>query len=387
MTAQNGTGNPFPPGQCTRYASDRYHTLAGFYVPWLGNAKDWVTNAPGYEWTVSDQPTFPSIICLQPGVQGADPHFGHVGVAEGGTATAVQTTDLNWGTTPTEKATVQTVTFQTGTGVKFISATPGSSPSGQTVNITLEQYMQSILTQLRNNAGVSNAFGAGPSQNIINFMIAWGRQEGGSQTNACHFNVLNTMQDESGATQCPGTLPGIKSYPDSATGEKGQIDALQNGNYKSLLQALVNNDELNLGFTQRGAPSFAHQMSNAIASDLSVWVHGTRNVIGAQSYILAIMQNAGISNAVIEGGTAQGGKGATQTEITTWGQTVIGQGVVQSNNPLDAFSSINSFFGGLNNLMSDPTRLIKGALGLVLIITGLVLLVRQVSPSIIKAVA
>lgn len=370
MTAVKGTGNPFPKGECTYYASERYHTLTGFYVPWTGDAWQWSASATQDGWTVSSTPIVPSIICLQPGVQGADSKLGHVAVVEALNSNgSVATTDQNWGLTAAARAAVSKVNFQTGNGVSFISATGASS---NVVDISLKDFCTSVVTQLRNNAGQTNTLGAGPSANIVNFMVSWAHHEGGSQTNACQFNVLNTMQTESGSTQCQGTLPGIQSYPDAATGEKAQIDALQSGRYPSLLHALTTNDEGNLGFT---AP---YTMAPDIAGDLSMWVSGKRSPVQT-SYILAIMSGAGIP-------IANGEAKASQATIDGWGATIIGQGVSnQPSNPLDALaqglSGLNTFFTNVNSLFADPTRIIKITGGAVLVIVGLVLLVKALVPT------
>lgn len=376
MAAIKGTNNPFPKGECTQYASERYHTLTGFYVPWNGDAWQWSSNATQDGWTVSSTPLVPSIICLQPGIQGADSKLGHVGVVEALNSNgSVSTSDQNWGLTAAARAAVSHVDFQPGNGVSFISATGGSS---NVVDISLKDFCTSVITQLRNNAGQTNALGAGPSAKIVDFMISWAHHEGGSQTNSCAFNVLNTMQAEPGSVQCSGTLPGIQSYPDPATGEKAQVDALQNGRYPSLLHALTTNDEGNLGFS---AP---FTMASDIAGDLTMWVSGKRSPV-ATSYILAIMSGAGISNAAVSGGNANGGAGASQATIDGWGATVIGQGTATDNNPLDALtqglSGLNTFFTNVNSLFSNPTRIIKIAGGATLVIVGLVLLVKAFVPT------
>src|SRR5712691_4919632 len=96
----SGSGNRYPPHECTWWANERYHQLAGIYVPWAADAHGWLQGAAGAGWDVSSLPPvgIPSIIVLQPGVQGADGHYGHVGVVEkvnkDGT---VYTSDLNWG--------------------------------------------------------------------------------------------------------------------------------------------------------------------------------------------------------------------------------------------------------------------------------------------------
>lgn len=83
--ALQGNGDAFPLGQCTYWASYEYHALTGIWVPWSGDAYSWANNAQNAGWVVSSTPPTnqPSIVVLQPGVQGADPSLGHVGVVEG----------------------------------------------------------------------------------------------------------------------------------------------------------------------------------------------------------------------------------------------------------------------------------------------------------------
>lgn len=259
----------------------------------------------------------------------------------------------------------------------LIEALMAQGDPSATTDITLGEWCDATLDQLRNSQSVSNLLGAQPSQNIKNFMVAWAHVEGGSQTNKCAFNCLNTMQDEKGAVQCPGTLPGIKSYPDSQTGTNAVLDALANGNYGALLNAFVTNDEKNLGFS-------GNQMATNVAQDLSVWVSGRRNPIQA-SYIYKIMASAGISNASINGANIDSGlPGASQAQIDKWRATVIGQGAAPQDqapmfqNPLG--DGMNNFFSQLSSFFSDPVRLIKIVGGAALVIAGLVLLVRSLAP-------
>jgi surface antigen len=108
-------------GQCTYWANMRYGELTGHYVPWLGNAYQWSSQAAAYGWVVSSEPNpnGPSIIVLQPGVQYAG-SYGHVAVVEQGEASAdngVLTSNWNW---DGEWATESWVTFYSGPGVSFI---------------------------------------------------------------------------------------------------------------------------------------------------------------------------------------------------------------------------------------------------------------------------
>jgi hypothetical protein len=263
--------------------------------------------------------------------------------------------------------------------IAFLKSIQGGNVAAS--DITLGQWADATIDQLRNSQSISNLLGAQPSQNIKNFFVAWAHVEGGSQTNQCHFNPLNTMQEEQGATQCSGAMPGIKAYPDSQTGTNATLDALANGNYGALLNALVTNDEANLGF-------LGHPMAQNVAEDLSVWVAGRRNPIKA-SYIFNIMADAGISHASISGvKTVSGIPGAQQDQINSWRNVVIGQGAAPQDsvppfqNPLGDLSGLNNFFSALQTFFSNPVRLIKILGGAVMIIAGLVLLVRSLMPGI-----
>lgn len=130
-TVQTAASNTFPRGQCTWWAEERYARLTGYRIPWMGNAADWNTNARRYSgWVISSVPVVPSIICLQPGAQGAG-GFGHVAVVESKNSDgSLRTSNQNWNFT---SATTY-VNFRPGAGVSFIYAagngTPVPSPAG-----------------------------------------------------------------------------------------------------------------------------------------------------------------------------------------------------------------------------------------------------------------
>ena len=116
-----GSGGPnrFAYGQCTFWANDRYHALTGFWVPWLGNAYQWADGARASGWNVSSSPHVPSIIVLQPYVQGAG-YFGHVAVVESINADgSVHTSNYNWYTNG-GWATLSYWDFRPGPGVLFV---------------------------------------------------------------------------------------------------------------------------------------------------------------------------------------------------------------------------------------------------------------------------
>ncbi len=104
-------------GQCTYWANMRYHQLTGYWVPWLGNAWQWKAGAIGYGWVVSATPKVPSIIVLQPGVQGSG-WYGHVAIVERINADgSVLTSNFNWA----GNWAIETfVTFTPGPGVSFV---------------------------------------------------------------------------------------------------------------------------------------------------------------------------------------------------------------------------------------------------------------------------
>lgn len=120
LSAIRGTGNPFPWGQCTAWASQRYFQLHGVYVPWMTNANAWQWTARAYQfhWQVSSQPSWGAIVDLQPWVQGAY-GLGHVGVVERVNSNgSVVVSNMNWGPYPWE---VANSVITPGPGVTFIS--------------------------------------------------------------------------------------------------------------------------------------------------------------------------------------------------------------------------------------------------------------------------
>jgi surface antigen len=117
----SGGLNRFFYGQCTYWANMHYHDLTGVWISWIGNADQWVSGAISRGWVVSGTPHVPSIIVLQPFVQGAG-YYGHVAVVEkinpdGSVVTSNWNWAGSWGATTD-------VTFTPGTGVTFIWA-PG----------------------------------------------------------------------------------------------------------------------------------------------------------------------------------------------------------------------------------------------------------------------
>jgi hypothetical protein len=120
IITQPGAGglNRFAFGQCTYWANMRYHALTGYWVPWLGNAYQWAYGAAASGWIVSSRPHVPSIIVLQPGVQGAG-YFGHVAIVERINADgSVYASNYNWYANGGWDI-LSYVTFYPGSGVSF----------------------------------------------------------------------------------------------------------------------------------------------------------------------------------------------------------------------------------------------------------------------------
>jgi surface antigen len=124
QTIGNGAGSlNWPVGQCTYWANARYHQLTGFWVPWSGNANQWVAGARGAGWNVSTSPHVPSIIVLMSGVQGAS-SYGHVAVVEsivaGAAPVTVHTSNMNWYANGGGWDVVSYQDFTVGSGVYFV---------------------------------------------------------------------------------------------------------------------------------------------------------------------------------------------------------------------------------------------------------------------------
>jgi surface antigen len=112
--------NRFAFGECTYWADLRYHQLTGYWVPWLGNAYQWAAGAAASGWVVSSTPRVPSIIVLQPGVQGAF-GVGHVAVVERiNSDGSVYTSNMNMYSNGGGWDIVSYATFTPGPGVSFV---------------------------------------------------------------------------------------------------------------------------------------------------------------------------------------------------------------------------------------------------------------------------
>ncbi|HEU5381830.1 MAG TPA: CHAP domain-containing protein [Ktedonobacteraceae bacterium] len=109
----------WPVGQCTYWANLRYHTLTGHWIPWNGNASQWVAGARSAGWTVSTTPHVPSIMVLMPGVQGAG-GYGHVAIVESVSGNTVHVSNMNWYSNGGGFNITSNADFTTGSGTYFV---------------------------------------------------------------------------------------------------------------------------------------------------------------------------------------------------------------------------------------------------------------------------
>ncbi|KAK9765573.1 hypothetical protein K7432_005994 [Basidiobolus ranarum] len=109
----------FNNGQCTDWADARYAQLTGHHIQWWGDARTWTSKAQSTQgWTVSTKAKQPSIIVIQPGVQGTG-SAGHVAVVERVESNGdAYTSNYNYNGGPYIK---KYATFKPGNGVSFIS--------------------------------------------------------------------------------------------------------------------------------------------------------------------------------------------------------------------------------------------------------------------------
>ena len=90
-------GNHFFPGYCTWDAADQAHGARAVWLPWYGDAGDWIDGARASGWRVSALPQVDSILVLPRGVQGSG-SYGHVAwvLSVEQDATTVMVRSMDW---------------------------------------------------------------------------------------------------------------------------------------------------------------------------------------------------------------------------------------------------------------------------------------------------
>lgn len=238
-----------------------------------------------------------------------------------------------------------------------------------TVTMTINQWGMAVVRTLGN---------VSPSVQIQVFMSAWIQQEGGGgkyisgSTNRCDGNGLNTCYQLSTSKHCPSVSKKycVQTYLSNNDGIYANAQALRDGRYPHLLQALVTNDADSLGFN-------GHTMSDDIAGDLSVWVSGSRTA--RLDYAATVARIAG----------ANPSKKNTQSTSTDGGNTVASSsGNTPSSNNNNPLSFLANLIGGPTLAwIQNPMRVIKMIVGLLCIGASIFLLVTPEAAQSVSKVA
>lgn len=117
---------------------------------------------------------------------------------------------------------------------------------------TREQWARAFLGALGNNH---------PTQNVVNWVVAWTRFESATGRGAS-YNLLNTTQREAGSTVFNSV--GVQNFTSFSQGVQANAATLENGRYPALLDALRTNNESALGFGQSSP-------SSGVLSALNTW--------------------------------------------------------------------------------------------------------------------
>ena len=121
----------FPPGYCTNYASRAFHSgpsIKASYVPWSGNAKEWLANASAAGWRTTTSKTGAQIGAV---IVWSGGSFGHVGVVVDMNKTSTgeieyTINEMNWGPM-VDAANAITTNFGKVTQIKLKSSAPNRS--------------------------------------------------------------------------------------------------------------------------------------------------------------------------------------------------------------------------------------------------------------------
>jgi surface antigen len=96
-TPASADTNHFDAGYCTWDTAEQAHRAWSIWVPWFGDAGDWIEGARASGWRVSPQPEVASIAVMPPYVQGSGP-YGHVAwvLAVDADGATVTVRSMNW---------------------------------------------------------------------------------------------------------------------------------------------------------------------------------------------------------------------------------------------------------------------------------------------------
>ena len=134
----------FPKGYCTNFASRAFHagpSINVSYIPWSGNAKDWIVNADRAGWRTTSSTTEGAIGAVAVWRGGG---FGHVGVVVDMNRTAVAgeieytINEMNWGAL-IDPVNAITKNFGKVSSLKLKSSSMGRSAAYPFVGFVLPQ--------------------------------------------------------------------------------------------------------------------------------------------------------------------------------------------------------------------------------------------------------
>jgi len=224
---------------------------------------------------------------------------------------------------------------------------------GQTKDTTCDGGMSSGKSYTRSTWCIDFLSAAGigsPDADIVQWVVAWTKFE--TVSNTPGFNLLNTTQKG-----YPGAFSvnsvGVQFFCNYKDGIEANAQVLKGGGYPHLLTALTNADKPALGINSTAFGPRYGFVEAPIVGDINKW--GTGH---AQQIAQLATDNQSLNGA----GDTFPGDANTYTNPSS-------VGAAETN----VVGNVNSFFGNLNTLFSNPTRIGKGAIGVLLIIVGAVL--------------
>jgi hypothetical protein len=227
---------------------------------------------------------------------------------------------------------------------------------------SVNMFAQVLLSDLKGR----NIFGilqSSPLGGTVSFVTGWLHAENSGSINGDNMCV-STAYNPLGYEDVSGKFV---AFPSLQAGAQAVATRLQHGNpaYAAFAHALATDDLINLAMAPGADGSY--KMANNVALGLAMWVHGNTDVAGAQGYINNILKAAGQAHEVTIGDLVGGNINSPSGQFNT-----------------DPLASIGNLFTTISNLMSNPTRLIKGVIGLVLFMFGIGMAVHAFAPESLK---
>ena len=205
-----------------------------------------------------------------------------------------------------------------------------------------------------------------PNPQTVAWVVGWSAFETGC-CNGASYNLLNTTEPNTPGVVSNFNSVGVKNYATYADGIGANAKVVQNGLYPELARALQTNNLNALA-----------NPDSAIQQELGKWGTGWRGWgfqgPGAQD------QFGGTASAVPKGtGTTQSGNPLTSPFATSSGIPLVG--------PLiDWFTGFTNQFVQLTAWLTNPIRILKLVMGIVLLGGALVLLIMPGAEKVVSNV-